>query len=82
MNLTGTQKRYTTTGKDLLSIVNTLMGFCAILPGDTIVVYTDRNDIYHKSTEYYYDRVLCQILTIKYCCAELKYIKRENIGSQ
>ena len=42
---TGPQQRYTVTEKSLLSIVETLKGFCTILLGQQLKIYTDQKYI-------------------------------------
>ena len=40
IKLTGAQKRYTVTEKELLSIVETMKGFRPILIGKNLIIYT------------------------------------------
>ena len=70
------QQNYTTTEKDLLSIVETLKEFRNILLGHQITVYT-----YHKNLTYKMfntERVMRLRLILKEFGPELKYIKGEN----
>ena len=72
------QTRYTTTERELLSVVETLKEFRTILLGQRLIIYTD-----HKNLEYNNltsDRVLCWRLLIEEFGATLKYIKgKDNI---
>ena len=63
--LTDTQKSYTTTKKELLSIVDTVKEFRTILLDNKIMVYTDHKCIAQKTTDHNCDRVLQQGLYIK-----------------
>ena len=70
------QHNYTTTEKELLSIVETLKEFRNILLGHHITVYTDHKNITYKifNTE----RVMCWRLILEEFGPELKYVKGEN----
>ena len=70
------QYNYTTTEKELLSVVETLKEFRNILLGHQITVYTD-----HKNLTYHFfntERVMCWRLILEESGPELKYIKGEN----
>ena len=74
--LSDTQKRYTTTEQELLSIVETLKEFRNILLGHKIVVYTDHRNLTYKN--FNTDRVMRWRLAIEEYCPELIYIKGEK----
>ena len=67
------QKRYTTTERELLSIVKTLKEFRAILLGQQIVIHTDHLNLTYKKINS--DRVLCWRLLIKEYSSQLKHIQ-------
>ena len=70
------QQNYTTTAKELLSIVATLKEFRNILLGNQITVYTD-----HKKLTYTFfnpERVMHWHLILEEFGPELNYIKVEN----
>ena len=70
------QQNYTTTDKELLSIVETLKEFHNFLLGHQITVYTDHKNLTYKvfNTE----RVMRWRLILEEFGPELKYIKGEN----
>ena len=70
------QQNYTTTEKELLSIVATLKEFCNILFGHQITVYTDHKNLTYKS--FNTERVMRWRLILEEFGPELKYIKGEN----
>ena len=72
------QQNYTTTEKELLSIVETLKEFRNILSGHHIMVYTNNKNLTCKflNTE----RVIRWHLILEEFVPELKYIKEENNG--
>ena len=70
------QTRYTTTERELLSIVETLKEFLTILLGHRIIVHTDHKNLVckHFNTE----RVMRWRLVLEEYGPELNYIKGEN----
>ena len=70
------QTRYTTTERELLSIVETLKEFRNILLGHKIVVYTDHKNLTCKT--FNTDRVMRWRLILKEFGPELRYIKGTN----
>ena len=70
------QQNYTTTEKELLSVVATLKEFRNILLGHQILVYTDNNNITYK--HFNTERVMRWRLILEEFGPELKYIKDEN----
>ena len=76
IKMNSTQQNYTTTGKELLSIVATLKDFCNVLLEHQIKVYTDHKDLTYKM--FITERVMRWRLILKEFGPELKYIKEEN----
>ena len=74
--LSETQQRYTTTERELLSIVETLKEFRNILLGQEIIIYTDHKNLTYK--EFNTERVMRWRLLIEEYGPEIKYIKGEN----
>ncbi len=70
------QTRYTTTERELLSIVETLKEFRNILLGQRIVVYTDHKNLTCKS--FNTERVMQWRLLLEEYGQELRYIEGEN----
>ena len=70
------QQNYTTTEKELLSIMATLKEFRNILLGHHITVYTDHKNLTYKM--YNTERLMRWRLIIEEFGPKLKYIKGEN----
>jgi len=70
------QTRYTTTERELLSIVETLKEFRNILLGHKIVVYTDHKNLTFRN--FNTERVMRWRLLVEEYGPELRYIKGEN----
>ena len=70
------QTRYTTTERELLSIVETLKEFCTILFGQRIAIFTDHENLVQKSLTS--DRVMRWRLYIEEYSPELIYLKGED----
>ena len=67
------QQRYTTTERELLSIVETLKEFCNILLGQQVVVHTDHLNLTHK--QFNTDRVMRWRLILEEYGVSLTYVK-------
>ena len=74
--LNDAQTRYTTTERELLSIVETLKEFRNILLGHRIIVHTDHKNLTYKN--FNTERVMRWRLVIEEFGPELNYIKGEN----
>src|SRR5210317_1941473 len=74
--LSQAQTRYTTTERELLSIVETLKEFQNILLGQQIIVYTDHENLTYKN--FNSDRVMRWRLFIEEYSPDLKYRKGEK----
>jgi hypothetical protein len=72
-NLTPTQTRYTTTERELLSIVETLKEFRTILLGQQLIVHTNHENLTYK--HFNSDRVMQWRLYIEEYSPNLPYIK-------
>ena len=70
------QHNYTTTEKEIISIVETLKEFRNILLGHQITVYTDHKNLTY--THFNTERVMRWRLILEEFGPELKYIKGEN----
>ena len=74
--LNDAQTRYTTTERELLSIVETLKAYWNILLGHKIIVHTDHKNLVYKT--FNTERVMHWRLLIEEYSPELHYIKGEN----
>jgi len=74
--LTPAQTRYTTTERELLSIVETLKMFRTILMGQQLIVHTDHENLTYK--HFNSDRVMRWRLFIEEYSPDLRYIKGEK----
>ena len=74
--LNGAQSRYTTTERELLSIVETLKAYRNILLGHAIEVHTDHKNLVYKT--FNTERVMRWRLIIEEFGPDLKYIKGEH----
>ena len=70
------QTRYTTTERELLSVVEVLKEFRSILLGQQIYVHTDHENLTYK--KFNSDRVMRWRLYIEEYSPDLQYIKGEN----
>ena len=75
---TSAQKNYTITGKELLSVVETMKYFRNIVLGHEIRVYTDHKKLTYDNSDYSSERILRQRLVIEEYGATIIYIKGEN----
>ena len=71
--LTPTQMRYTTTERELLSIIETFKEFQTILMGQQLIVHTDHENLTYKHFNTY--RVMQWRLFIEEYSPDLRYIK-------
>ena len=72
------QRKYTTTERELLSIVETLREFKSILWGQRIKVYTDHKNLIHAACGMSSDRVQRWRLLLEEYGPEILYIKGEH----
>ena len=77
--LNDAQTRYTTTERELLSIVETLKAYRNILLGHKIVVHTDHKNLVYKA--FNTERVMRWRLLIEEYGPELRYIKANSTSS-
>jgi UDP-N-acetyl-D-mannosaminuronic acid transferase (WecB/TagA/CpsF family) len=71
--LTPTQMRYTTTERELLSIIETFKEFQTILMGQQLIVHADHENLTYKHFNTY--RVMQRRLFIEEYSPDLRYIK-------
>jgi hypothetical protein len=76
--LNSAQQRYTTTERELLSIVETLREFKNILLGYEIEIWTDHKNLVHETTLMSSDRVMRWRLIIEEYGPIIKYIPGES----
>ena len=76
--LNSAQRRYTTTERELLSIVEYLREFKNILLGYEIEIWTDHKNLTHETTLMSSDRVMRWRLIIEEYGPTLKYIEGES----
>ncbi|MGH7955257.1 MAG: reverse transcriptase/ribonuclease H family protein, partial [Gloeomargaritales cyanobacterium] len=76
--LNSAQKRYTTTERELLSIVETLREFNNILLGHQIIVYTDHKNLTHENVDSRSNRVQRWFQLIDEYGPQIQYIKGEK----
>ena len=76
--LNSAQRRYTTTERELLSIVECLREFKNILLGYEIEIWTDHKNLTHETTLMSSDRVMRWRLIIEEYGPTLKYIEGES----
>ena len=74
--INSTEHNYTTTEKEILSVVATLKEFRNINLGHQITVYTDHKNLTYKN--FNTERIMCWRLILEEFGPELKYIKSEN----
>ena len=70
------QTRYTTTERELLSIVEVLKEFKSILFGQELIIHTDHENLTYK--KFNSDRVMRWRLFIEEYSPDIRYIKGEN----
>ena len=73
--LNNAQRNYTTTERELLSIVETLKEFKNILLGFSITVFTDHKNLTHDTMLLKSERVMCWRLLLEEFGPEIKYVK-------
>mmetsp|Transcript_27157 Transcript_27157/g.39951 ORF Transcript_27157/g.39951 Transcript_27157/m.39951 type:complete len:231 (-) Transcript_27157:742-1434(-) len=76
--LNNAQKKYTTTKKELLAIVETTKEFKSILYGNRIIVMTDHKNLTYDLTMHTCDQVLRQRMMLEEYGVVFKYIKGED----
>ena len=74
--LNDAQRNYTTTEKELLSIIETLKEFKSILWGQKIKVYTDHKNLVHKASGSSSEQVMRWHILLEEYDPEIVYIKR------
>ena len=76
--LNSAQRNYTTTERELLSIVETLKEFRTVLLGQRIIVYTDHKNLVNDASGMSSERVMRWRLMIEEFGPDIRYIKGED----
>ena len=78
--LSSVQRNYTTTGQELLSIVETLKDLRNIILGQKIIAYIDHKNLVHESEVKSFQCIMWWRLLLEDYGPKIKYIKdRKNI---
>ena len=76
--LNNAQKNYTTTEKELLSIVECIKEFCNILFGYQIIVYSDHKNLVHAATVSQSQRVMRCRMILEEFGPDIRHISGED----